>query len=154
MGFVRQHLLFGAVASPTFLAAKFLQAVTLRLLAFLLTGFEFVQQELKGEHTVESLLARGLALHLKSGWPVKQHHAGGRLVDVLPTVSAGTNEGLFNFDSAHAERRHAAGELRFLSRAERVHGGSVIAGGDAINLRKHVRVLASVNGTAGKTLGF
>jgi hypothetical protein len=132
VGFVGQHLLFRAAAAPALLAAKLFEPGTLRLLAFLLTGFEFVQQELKGEHPIESLLARGLTLHLEAGRTVEQHYAGRHLVDILPTVAAGTNEALLDLGFAHAQRGHALRELRFLAGIGRVHDGSVTANSDAI----------------------
>lgn len=135
MGFVGQHLLFRAPAAPALLATQFFEPGALRLLALLLPGFELVQQELKGEHTVESLLTRGLALDLQSGRAVNQHHTRGRLVDVLSAVSTGADEGLFDLGLAHAQRGHAVRKLRFLSGTGRVHAGSVAVDSDAIKTK-------------------
>ena len=135
MGFVGQHLLFRAPAAPALLAAEFFEPGSLGLLPFLLTGFEFIQQELKGENAVESLLACGLALHLKASRTVEQHHTGRRLVDILATVSTRTDEALFDFGFAHAQRRHALRKLFFVPGDDRVHADTVTTDGDASKIR-------------------
>jgi hypothetical protein len=49
---------------------------------------------------------------------VNQHHARGRLVDILAAVTARTDKRLVNIRFAHTERSHALGELAFLFRAD------------------------------------
>ncbi len=52
-----------------------------------------------------------------------QHHARGRLVDVLPAMTAGADKYLFYINLLHAKRRHALHQLVFLFE---VHGNEAM----------------------------
>ena len=49
---------------------------------------------------------------------MQQHHAGGRLVDVLAAMAAGADKGFLQIGFAHAQGRHAPGELGLFFRAD------------------------------------
>src|ERR1039458_6680159 len=127
VGLVVQHALFGAATAFAFLAADLLDTGALGIDVALLESFDLVEQEAAGEKTVERLLAGVLAFDLETCRTVDQHHARGRLVDILAAVTARTDKRLVNIRFAHTERGHALGELAFLFRADgkRAHNNSV-----------------------------
>jgi hypothetical protein len=85
-GFVGQHSRFGPVASFSFLPADFFDAGLLRSHCSGLQLFNFVEQDPSRDESVEALLTHCLALDLQAGWPVEQHDAGGRFIDILPPM--------------------------------------------------------------------
>jgi hypothetical protein len=113
MRFVSQHSLSGGATASAFLSAKFFEQGALGIGAAFPSLFNFVEQELAGEEAIQPLLARALAFDLQSGRPMQQHHASGRLVDVLAAVAARADKRLFNIRFAHAERRHSLRKLVF-----------------------------------------
>jgi len=127
VGLVIQHALFGAATAFAFLAADFLNAGTLGIDIALLERFDLVEQQTASEKTVERLLAGVLAFDLNARRTMDQHHARGRLIDILAAVTARTDKRLVNIRFAHPERDHALGELTFLFRADgkRTHNNSV-----------------------------
>ena len=126
-GFVGENPFLGAAGAFSFLASDFLNAGALGVHVTFLQRFNLVEQKAAGEEAVEALLARGLTFDLHAGRTVPQHHAGGRLVDVLSAVAAGTDEGFFDVRFAHAQRGHPLRELGFLVQADwkRAHDGRV-----------------------------
>jgi hypothetical protein len=119
IGFVSEHPRLGLAAPLALLPADFLDARPFRGHLPGLQLFNFVQQEPPGEETIESLLARGLALDLQAGWAVKQHDARGRLVHILTAMSTGPDKGLFDIGLTHSQGGHASGQLLFFFR---IHG--------------------------------
>jgi hypothetical protein len=105
------------------LAAKFFKASTLGISLGLPCAFNLVEQQAASDKAIESLLPRLLALHLNPCRQVDQHYASGGLVDVLPAMAAGANEGFFEIAFTYAERGHSPDELSFLLEAdgERAH---------------------------------
>ena len=118
MRFVGEHPLLGGAAAPAFLTAELLEARAPGLAPAFLECLDFVEQKMAGEKPVQPLLARVLAFDLHPRRAVPQHHAGGSLVDVLPAVSAGTDERFVHVRLAHAQRTHAPGELIGLLRVD------------------------------------
>jgi len=127
MRFVSEDALLGGAAASAFLAATFLDSGTLCCDTAFLAGFDFIEQQLAGEETVDPLLARLLALDLQASRAMEQHDARGSLVDVLATMAAGAHEGFFDVGVAHAKGGHALRELIFFFQADRkcAHGSSV-----------------------------
>jgi hypothetical protein len=75
MGFVGEHPFFGPAASLAFLSADFFHAGSLCRDPAGLELFNFIQQQPSGNVSIETLLARRLALHLEAGGSVEQHDA-------------------------------------------------------------------------------
>ena len=96
MRFVCQHSLFGGTAAATFLSAKFFDARLFRSAAALLGSFDFVEQEFAREGTILPLLSGGLAFYLDARGTMKQLHARGRFVHVLPAMAARANKRFFD----------------------------------------------------------
>ena len=113
MRFVGQHALFGGTTAAPFLAAHFFCACLLGGSSVSLDRFDFVEEELACEGTILPLLSRGLAFHLDTGRAMKQLHARGSFVHVLPAMTAGPNECFIDILFPDAEERHAAGEWIF-----------------------------------------
>lgn len=111
MGFVRQHSLFGGAAAFALLAADFFPGGDVGRNATSLELLDLIEQKAPGDETVESLLAGGLAFDLKAGGSMQEHDAGGRFVDVLAAVAAGSHKRLLNIGFPHAQRGHAFGQL-------------------------------------------
>ncbi len=109
MRLVSEDALLGGAASSAFLPAQFLDALPLGVGARAARGLDLVEEQLPGKDAVLPLLSRGLALDLNAGRPMHEHHARGDLVHVLPAVSPGAHEGLFDVTLANAERNHALG---------------------------------------------
>jgi hypothetical protein len=128
--FIGEHALFGPARTLAFLSADLLDAGAFGIDVTLLERFDLVEQKAPGEETIESLLARGLAFDLEAGGTMHQHHAGGRLVDVLAAVAAGTDKRLVDVGLPHAQRGHALRKLAFLFRTdgECAHNASVTGG--------------------------
>ncbi|HYV35863.1 MAG TPA: hypothetical protein VE988_09185 [Gemmataceae bacterium] len=99
---VGEQALFRAARPFPFLAADFFNPSAFGIQASFLKGFDFVQQKAAGQETVEALLSRGLAFDLQAGRTVEQHHARGRLVDVLAAVPARPDKRFFDVGFAHA----------------------------------------------------
>ena len=92
MGFVGEDALLGPATPAAFLAAYFFKAFTFRIRAAFTEALNFIQKQLASKQTVLTLLPRGLAFDLQAGGTMEQHDAGGRLVDILPAVSARADE--------------------------------------------------------------
>lgn len=127
LGFIGEHPVFGAAGAFAFLSADFFNLRAFGRYKAILLRFNLVQQQSPRDETVESLLARGLTLDLQARRTVKQHHAGGSLVDVLATMPAGADERFFDVRFAHAESSHALQKPGFFIQADgkRAHGRSV-----------------------------
>ena len=76
MGFIGQHSFPGAEGTFPFLSAALLNPGAFRRNCALLKGFDFIQQQLAGEKTVEGLLPGRLALDLKARGTVQEHDTG------------------------------------------------------------------------------
>ena len=126
MRFVVEHPVLGASTPSAFLPANLFVSGALRIDVTFLARFDLVEQEPAGEEAVERLLARGLTFHLQPGRTMQQHDARGSLVDVLPAVSARTDERLFDVGFAHAEGEHALGQHGGFLGTD--HAGSVAGG--------------------------
>jgi hypothetical protein len=111
---VREHSFFGAATPPALLPAEFLDPSLLREHLPGLELFNFVQQQPPGEVTIETLLARALALHLDPGRSMEQHHARGCFVDVLPAMPTRSHKSLLDIRLTYSQSGHAPGELLFL----------------------------------------
>jgi len=96
-----------AKARTALLAAQEFTFSATRSLGGTATVLDFVEQQLAGDEAVHALLPRVLALYLNASGPVYEHDAGGNLVHVLSTVTAGADEGFLNVRFTHAERSHA-----------------------------------------------
>jgi hypothetical protein len=112
-GFSSEHTFFGGATAGTLLAADFLDAGAFGGSALFSDGFNFVQEELASEKSVEALLAGFLTFDLNTAGSMKEHDAGGDFVDVLAAVTAGADEGFFDVRFADVEGGHPLGELRF-----------------------------------------
>src|SRR5437899_4786767 len=94
--FIRQHPFLGTAAAAAFLASDFFDGGALVSDVALLHPFNLVQQQPAREETVQSLLARALALDLQAGGAMEQHDTRGGLVDILPAMPPRTHESFFN----------------------------------------------------------
>jgi hypothetical protein len=119
MRLVRQHSLLRAVRPFTLLATNLFNLGALRIRSAFRLRFDFVEQQTARKEAIQTLVACGLTFDLHSGRTMKQHHASGCLVDVLPAVTAGTDEGFLNVGFAHSQLTHALGELVFLFKTDR-----------------------------------
>jgi len=119
MGFVSEHPFLGAAAFLALLTADFFDAGYFRRHPAGLQLFNFIEQQPPGKESIESLLTRCLALDLETSWPVEQHDARGRLVDILAAMSPGPHKSLFYVGLSHSQSGHALGELLCLFR---IHG--------------------------------
>jgi len=135
MGFVGEHLGFGAAASLAFLPADFFDAGLLRDHFPGLQLFDFIEQQTPGDGSIESLLPRGLALDLEAGGPVQQHDTCGRFINILTSVPARSHKSFFDVRFAHAQGSHALGKLPglFWIHGRRRHGRSLV---ERVNNRK------------------
>jgi hypothetical protein len=113
-----QHSILGAAGAFPFLAPNFFDLGTLRRDKTFLFLLNLIQKQTPREKTIQSLLPRFLAFHLKTAGLMHQHHTRGSLVDVLSAMPAGAHERLVNIALAHAERRHAQRKLLFLFHAD------------------------------------
>lgn len=120
MGFIREHAFPGTHGSFPLLTSYLFDFSTARSDEAFLLFLDLVQQQSSGEEAVDGLLPTGLAFHPQAGGPMKQHDAGGSLVDVLPAVAARADEGFLDVAVAHPERSHALGKLfPFFGRRQR-----------------------------------
>ena len=117
MRFIREHPFLRSFTPPSFLPAQFFDPRLLRVNFPLLGRLDFIEQQPPRDESVEPLLPRRLALHLQPSRSVNQHHAGRRLVDVLPSVPARAHKTLLQVSLANAERSHAARQLILFFRA-------------------------------------
>jgi len=83
MEFVSEHPRLGPAALLALLSAYLLDSGYLRRHLPGLFPFNLVEQYTPGNKPIESLLTSCLALHLQAGWPMEQHHARRRFIDVL-----------------------------------------------------------------------
>lgn len=129
-GLIGEHPFPGPARALAFLPSDLLNSSPFSVAAMPPERFDLVEQQPPGDEAVESLLTRGLALHLDACGAVKQHYAGRSLVYVLPTMAAAADKGFFNVRFPHPQRIHALDELVFFFRADRVsaHGARVTCG--------------------------
>lgn len=118
MRFICQHPCFGSPASFAFLSADLLYTRTFRCYLTSFHVLDFIEQETSSDKSIETLLARGLALDLQSGRTMKQHNARRHFVDILPSVPAGSYEALLEVRLAHAQIGHASLQLLLLFEAD------------------------------------
>jgi len=163
MGFIGEHAGLRAAGALAFLTADALNLIALRGHVAFLFFLDLIEQQAAGDEAVESLLARLLAFHLQARGPMHQHHARGSLVDVLPAMAAGTDEGFVDVGLAHAQRGHALGELglffqadgkgahrpRLIDLSENGKSTEVLAGSSNIQAPS-TREIPSFNGCMGK----
>lgn len=123
VGFVGKEPLFGAAAAAPLLAADLLDAGLLRRHPARPPSLNLIKQQPSRQKAIEPLLAGDLTLDMQTRRTMQQDDAGGRLVNVLATVPARPDKGLFNVRLAHAQRCHALGELSFFvgTDGNRVH---------------------------------
>ena len=119
MRLIRQHTILGPARTLPFLASNALNLRPLRSDKTLLSFLNLIEQQSPRDITIQSLLARLLAFDLYPRRAMNQHHASGRLVDVLPAMSARTHKRFVNVRFTHAQRRHALRKLIFFFQADR-----------------------------------
>src|ERR1017187_8796825 len=111
MGFVSEHPCLGPAALVALLSAYLLDSGYLRRHLPGLFPFNFVEQYTPGNKPIESLLTGGLALHLQAGWPVKQHYARRRFIDVLTAMPSRSHKSFFDIGLTHSQGSHPLGKL-------------------------------------------
>ena len=128
MCLVGEHAILCPFASLSFLPANFFDASFFGCDMAVSHFFNFIEEKMTREVTVEALLPASLAFYLKAGGAMQQHDAGGCFVDVLAAVSTGPDEVFIEIAFRNAQRGHATGELFGLFRAdrERAHGKRVM----------------------------
>jgi hypothetical protein len=111
MGFVSEHPHLGSAALLALLPAYLLDSGYLRRHLPGLFPFNFVEQYTPGNKPIESLLTSCLALHLQAGWPVEQHYARRRFIDVLTPMPSRSHKSFFDIGLTHPQGGHSLGEL-------------------------------------------
>jgi hypothetical protein len=119
MRLIRQHTIPGPTRTLPFLASDAFNLRSLRSHKSLLPFLNLVEQQSSSNITIQPLLPRLLTFHLNPRRAMNQHHASGRLVDVLPAMSARTHKRFVNVRFTHAQRRHALRKLIFFFQADR-----------------------------------
>jgi len=111
MGFVSEHPRLGPAALLALLSAYLLDSGYLRRHLPGLFLLNFVEQYTPGNKPIESLLTSCLALHLQAGWPVEQHYARRRFIDILTAMPSRSDKSFFNIGLTHPQGSHPLGKL-------------------------------------------
>jgi hypothetical protein len=114
MGFVSEHPRLGPAALLALLSAYLLDSGYLRRHLPGLFPFNFVEQYPPGNKPIESLLTSCLALHLQAGWPVEQHYARRRFIDVLTPMTSRSHKSFFDIGLANPQGSHPLGKLLWI----------------------------------------
>jgi len=102
MGFIGEHADLGAAGTSPFLATDFFYPGPFGGHITLLSRLNLVEHQPAGDEPVQPLLPGGLTFDLQTGRTMQQHHAGGRLVDILTAMAAGADKGFLQIGFAHA----------------------------------------------------
>jgi hypothetical protein len=121
---VSEHSFLGPAAAFTFLTPDLFDTSTLRSDSTGSQLFYAVEQEASCEEAIQALLPGRLAFDLKTGWGVPKQDTSRGLVNILASVSAGSDKRLFQIAFAHTQNLHSAGQLilLFYVHRERLHG--------------------------------
>jgi len=111
MRFIRKHPFLGSLAATPFLPPQFFDTRPLGIGFSFLGRFDLIQQQSPGNESVEPLLPCRLAFNLQPRRTVQQHHASGRLVHVLPAVSARPHKCFVQVGLENPQRSHAPRQL-------------------------------------------
>jgi hypothetical protein len=105
--FIRQHPLLRPTTATTLLPAYFFDSCPLgRDIAFP-RSLDLVQKQAPGNKSVKGLLPSGLAFDLKPCRPVKEHYAGGCLINILPAMPTRAHKGFLQVGFRDAKISHA-----------------------------------------------
>lgn len=112
MGFVREDAAFGRRAAAAFFPAQFFEPGPLGRGLRRPPGFQLLREHFAHADAIPPLLPGFLALDSQTGRPVQQVNTGGRLVHVLPAVTAGSDKAFFKVRFPDAERGQTSRQRR------------------------------------------